>query len=491
VKAWTYRPEVPDGDAPIFLRIAQTLSGDIAAGRLKAGTKLPGTRTLATQLNVHRNTVIAAFDELMSQGWTETRPAGGTYVASDFPAPLPDTRSSASASALGYSLPDAPIPSHWDDPWRVASRASRPGTLALASGLPDIRLVPVDLISRAYRRAMRLHGLEVLGYGDPQGHERLRVELAAMLGTLRGLAIGPQDIVITRGSQLALDLVARALIRPGDRVAIENLGYRPAWDALRLAGADLAPVPVDESGIRVDALAALIGAGDKPIRAIYVTPHHQYPTTVVMAPARRLALLDLARRHRFAIIEDDYDNEFHYGGRPVLPLASANAHGSVVYIGTLSKILAPGLRTGFVVAPAPLAKRLADIRMLSDRQGDMAVEVALASLINDGELQRHANRMRRVYRARRDALADALTAAFADNLVFTPPQGGMAIWATFDPGIDVEAWARRGFAAGIHFSPASRFTCQGKAPNALRLGFASLDEREIGEAVRRMKQTLR
>lgn len=355
--------------------------------------------------------------------------------------------------------------------------------------MPDLRLVPVDLLARAHRRAMRLYGRQVLGYGDPRGHPALREALAALLAARRGLAAGAGEILITRGSQMALDLAGRALLGPGKSVAVEALGYRPAWDALRLTGAELLPVPVDAQGLRIDLLEALVE--ERNVAAVYVTPHHQYPTTVTMAPGRRMALLDLARRRSIAILEDDYDYEFHYEGRPVLPLAHANRHDSVVYIGTLSKVLAPGLRLGFLCASPPLLERITAIRRLCDRQGDLAMEAGVAAMIADGELQRHAARMRRTYKLRRDALCEELATAFGDRLSFRVPPGGMAIWAEVAPEIDAEAWCRAGADRGVLFSPGSRFAFGDEPPGALRLGFAPLGQGELREAVSRMARALR
>ena len=375
------------------------------------------------------------------------------------------------------------------DPYPVAAPAA--GTLVMTGGVPDLRLVPRTALARAYRRALaeaRPRGRSTLDYGDPQGHPRLREALGEMLAALRGLAAPKESVLVTRGSQMALDLVARALIASGDVVAIESLGYRPAWAVLRAAGARLAPLPVDEHGLDVDALVSL--AARERVRAVYVTPHHQYPTTAVVSAGRRLALIELARARRIAVIEDDYDHEFHYEGRPVLPLASADPAGVVVYLGTLSKILAPGLRLGFVVAPAPLLEKLAAIRTFIDRQGDHTLERAVAGLLEDGELQRHARRARRAYLARRDALIDALGKHLGGALTFEPPAGGMAIWARAAPGIDVDAWAERALDRQVAFSTAKRFAFDGRKRGFVRLGFAALDEKELGEAVRRMAASL-
>jgi GntR family transcriptional regulator/MocR family aminotransferase len=243
-------------------------------------------------------------------------------------------------------------------------------------------------------------------------------------------------------------------------------------------------VPVDRDGIDVDRLAAL--AARRRLRAVYVTPHHQYPTTVAMSPARRLALLALASERGFAVIEDDYDNEFHYQGRPILPLASADTAGSVIYLGTLSKVLAPALRIGYLVGPPPLIERFTAYRSITDGQGDSITEAAVADLIEDGELQRHLRRVRGVYRARRDAIAAALRARLGGVLTFEVPGGGMALWAGAGRGVDVDAWAARARAAGVIVSTGREFALDGRPRPFFRFGFAQRSEPEIAEAVRRL-----
>uniref|UniRef100_UPI001F565BF2 aminotransferase-like domain-containing protein n=1 Tax=Anaeromyxobacter sp. SG66 TaxID=2925410 RepID=UPI001F565BF2 len=361
-----------------------------------------------------------------------------------------------------------------------------PGALQLLGGVPDPRLVPVAALARAYRRALSRR--EHLGYGDARGHPRLRAALARMLGEARGLAVRSEGVLVTRGAQMALAVAARGLLRPGDAVAVEDLGYRPAWEALRLAGLRLVPLKLDARGLDVEALAAR--AGPERIRAVYLTPHHQYPTLVTLSPARRLSLLDLARRARLVVLEDDYDNEFHYEGRPVQPLASADAAGVVVYVGSLSKVLAPALRIGFLAGPEDAIARLTAHRHYLDRQGDLAVEAAVAELLEEGEAQRHVWRTRRIYAARREALADALRAELAGALTFEQPPGGMAYWCRVAPGLDAEAWADRALAAGVAVQAGRLFAFDGGSPPNLRLGFGRLDERELREAVRRLAGAL-
>lgn len=475
---WTFPIHLePAGSEAIYLQIARAVSGDIRRGRLRPGDPLPGSRTLAASLGVHRNTVLAALRELHAEGWLQTS-SRTTRVADD----LPMGRSKSQAplgDQLGFAVEAAPPPVWLRPP-------AKPGSLHFGGGLPDLRLVPTDLISRAYRRALRNRPL--MGYGDPRGESHLRSALASLLSEVRGLAMESDRLMVTGGSQMALDLTARALIRPGDKVAVEDPGYVPAWATLRAAGADLVPLPVDEGGLRVDALAALLQR--HPVRALYCTPHHQFPTTVTMTAARRMALLDLARRHGMAVLEDDYDFEFHFDGNPVLPLAALDPAGVVVYIGTLSKVLAPGLRLGFLAGPRALVEVVAHLRHAADRQGDQAQERAVADLLEDGLIQRHVRKMRRIYHTRRGVLAEALERHLGGIVTFDLPPGGMSLWLNVDPSVDVEAWVLRAEAGGVVVHPGSHFDFHGRERPNLRLGFTALNEREIQDGVRRLKAAL-
>lgn len=466
---WTFPVALDDAEAtPLFVQIARAISGDVERGRLRTGDALPGSRTLADTLGVNRNTVVAAYAELAAQGWVEPRPRGATVVLPQVSSPTrPGT--TRAATRLGFDVKPLAPP-------RNFPRAR----YTLAGGVPDLRLVPIDALARAYRRAARAYGTSVLGYtDDARGHPRLRAALADMLSKTRGLAVGPDSILVTRGSQMAIDLVARAILARGDRVAVENPGYTPAWGALERAGAKLVPVPVDRDGLVVARVPAA--------RALYVTPHHQFPTTATLSPARRLALLHLASERRMAIVEDDYDYEFHYEGRPILPLASSDRHGVVVYIGTLSKILAPGLRLGFVVAPEPFVALLARERMFLDRQGDHVLELAIAELMEDGELTRHARRMRRMYQARRDVFVAALAKHVGSALSFEVPRGGMSIWA--ESAVNVERWRERALVEGVSFQTGRSFTFDGKGIPFARLGFASFNDRALEDVAKRLGKT--
>jgi len=472
---------------PVFLQISRSIAEDIRRGRLRPGAPLPGSRALAVSLGCHRNTVLAAFRELEAEGWITTAPARGTFVSRELPLRPPRRISPGAPERTG--IPQAPgfavgaprSPSSWPTLFP-------PGVLTMGGGMPDLRLAPMAELVRAYRRAVGRSRAAVMAYSDPAGHPRLRETLARHLSQTRGVAAAPENVLVTRGSQMALDLLARELIRPGDRVAVEELGYRPAWEALRLAGAELVPVKVDEGGMVVEELQAL--ALRQPLRAVYVTPHHQYPSTRVLSAARRLALLELARRKRFAILEDDYDHEFHFEGRPVLPRASADPHGVVVYIGTFSKLFAPGLRLGYLVAASTLVQRLATLRAFVDRQGDHALELAFSELIEDGVVDRHARKVCRAYLSRRDALVEAVHSDLGDALSFQVPRGGMALWARAREGVDVDAWAAEALRRRVGVHPGSRFTFHGGSLPFLRIGYGAPDEKELRAGVRQLRGAL-
>ncbi|MBU6429214.1 MAG: PLP-dependent aminotransferase family protein, partial [Cyanobacteria bacterium REEB65] len=318
-------------ERPAFLRIAQAIADDIRSGALPPGAALPSSRKLAELHSVHRNTALAAYRELQAEGWIFARSSSGTFVTEDLPEASRKERKThvrprKIAPAAGFEIPAGrgrPLPA-----------AIQRGTLVLGGGIPDPRLFPVEALSRAYRRALRISGHEVLSYGNPLGNDALRRELALLLRSERGVPAAASNILVTRGCQMAIDLVARTLLRPGDAVAVEALGYRPAWEALAAAGARLVPIRVDAHGLDVSDLARVLQR--QRLRALYLTPHHQYPTLVTLSAGRRLQLLEVAREQQLAILEDDYDHEFQHEGRPIFPLAASDRWGVVVYLGSLS-----------------------------------------------------------------------------------------------------------------------------------------------------------
>ena len=469
----------PQRAQPLFLQLAHGIADDIRRGRLKPGDALPGSRELAESLGVNRNTIVAGYGELAAEGLVETRIGGGTFVLTEYAFAPPDA--AAVIDLPNYTLRPA-------QPVQLPRRIAAPGALMLATSAPDARLFPARALARALRRALGQRGRSLPGLADPCGHARLRTELASMLARTRGLAVAPDNLMLTRSIEQAIDLVARVLIAPGDVVAVEDYGYPPAWNVLRLAGARLVPVALDRQGLDVAALEQLLA--QQPVRAVFLTPHHQFPTTAVMSPARRARLAELALQHRFAIIEDDYDHEFHYAGKPVLPIAAGAGRANVVYIGSLANLLAPGISSGFVVAPALVFEQLYRLRAASDAHSDAAMEFAIAELFEDGELLRHTRRMRRIYAARRDALAAALRQQLGSALEFHVPEGGLALWARVDDAIDVNGWENAAEHEGVVFQNARLYHFQQRDQQHMRLGFSYLDEAEAAEAVRRMARAL-
>ena len=464
---------------PISLQIARAIVEEIERGRLRPGERLPSSRSLAASLGVHRKTVLAGFLELARQGWINTVPARGTFVSVDLQAHVPSSRRRAVPTTAGFTLPKLRLP--------ISGTTPRAG-LNLLGGVPGLSFIPRKELARAYRRAMLSRGAtKLLDYAHPQGSPRLRDAVVELLVRNRGVRATPATVNIVRGTQQGLYLAARALLEPGDCVAIEAYSHPSLRGVFELVGAELAPLPVDREGLDVEALEALCAS--RRVKAVYTTPHHQLPTTVTLSAARRVRLLELARRHRMMILEDDYDHEFQYEGPPVLPLAFSDRFGVVVYFGTLSKILAPGLRLAFVVAAPDVAERIAAYRAFVDLQGDHVLEQAVAELIEDGELERHVRRARRAYRSRRDALVEALT-AHVPGLDWMVPPGGMALWA-HAPGVDVDAWMARAHVAGVSFQAASHFALGAVPRDFARFGFAACDETQLEEAARRLGQTIR
>jgi GntR family transcriptional regulator/MocR family aminotransferase len=408
-------------------------------------------------------------------------PGRATLVAErtlDVEVPRGRTATAPRATTPGYG-----VQSHVNLP---APFEITPGMLDLRGGYPDLRLAPMTVLGRAYRRALRIGGRAVLGYTHRKaGHPRLRAALAAMLSSMRGLAVGPEHILVTRGALMGINLAARALVAPGDAVVVERLGYRPAWEAFRSAGARLIPIRVDQQGAVIDQLPGILERESR-VRAIYVTPHHQFPTVVGLAAERRALLLDLAIKNRIAIIEDDYDHEFQYDGSPRLPLASQDQGGVVIYVGTLSKVLAPGLRLGYVVAPPGMIAQLTLHRMIVDSQGDQVLEAAVAELLEDGEIQRHVLRTRSIYARRREALGQALGRELDGVLQFRLPAGGIAIWASVTAEVDVDRWRQLAIARGVVFETGRSFDFDDRPVRHVRLGFAAQTESEIAEGVRRV-----
>jgi GntR family transcriptional regulator/MocR family aminotransferase len=462
---------------PLYLQIVHALIHEIERGRLRSGTFLPSSRVLAESLGVNRKTVVLAYDDLIAQGWLVSSGTRGTVVSDSLPV-SPPRRGREKDRAV---VPKEVVPEYKFNPPPSRPLALPAGKLLkLNEGSPDGRLFPAAVLERAYRSSIRRAYRENrLLYRDPRGSLLLREIVATMLKSERGLAVTADNICITRGSQNAIYLAARTLIAPGDTVLVEALTYDAAFAALSSCGARMVSVGLDDEGVDVADVEKQCRA--RTVKAIFLTPHHQFPTTVALRPQRRLRLLELSRQFGFAIIEDDYDHEFHFESQPLLPMASY-APSRVIYAGSLSKLLLPALRIGYIAAHSI---------SLIDTMGNTLTEDAAAELIESGELRRHARKVFQIYAARRIAFAQSLQAELGDMVKFRMPDGGLAFWLTFPQVADLDRLEARLPELGVSLASSRSFATTKSAPRGLRIGFASLNETEARAALKALAKAAR
>ena len=468
----------------VYLQIAQQIIDEIKRGRLLPSTIMPGTRELAESLKVNRKTVRLAYDELIAQGWLTTEQRRGTFVSAKLPSFVP--RKHASMQVTDIHTPQFTSYARHLAP--VDQRALNQ-VIDFNDGIPDTRLIPFEMLSRAFRHALvDSSRANRLGYDDPKGMLVLRQAIAAMLNMERGLSVSEENTCIVRGSQMGIFLAARILTRPGDCVVVEKLSYPPAREAFRSCGAQILNVGLDQQGLDVGELEAL--CKQHRVRAIYVTPHHQFPTTVMMSAERRLKLLMLAEQYDFVIVEDDYDHEFHFHHHPVFPLASDDLASRVVYVGSLSKVLAPGLRIGYLVASSEFIHQCSSEIMLIDRQGNSVTELAVSELMESGEIKRHIRRTLKIYNERRNILVDLVRDELGEFVSFEPPVGGLALWLRLNKGIDIDAFVQKALLERVRVLPGSLFSEATTEINGIRLGFGSLDAAELTAGIQRLKRAI-
>jgi GntR family transcriptional regulator/MocR family aminotransferase len=460
------------GEGALHAQVYAAIRAAILSGGLKAGTRLPSTRALAGGIGVSRNTAEEAFARLAQEGWLERRVGDGTYVA----ATVRVAGKTGSASLRDLS-----------DRGRAIAReraCDEPGTIsAFNAGCADVRAFPFETWHRLLVRRSRRSGVDLLGYGDPAGHPPLREAVAAYLNASRGVRCAPEQVIILTSSQQGIDLAARLLLDPGDRVWIEEPGYPGARAAFRGAGAELVPIAVDANGMRVeDALA------EGNARLAYVTPSNQYPLAVTMSLERRQALLRWARERGGFIVEDDYNSEFRYEGRPIAAIQGLVDDARVIYLGTFTKTMFPSIRVAYAVVPPALAPVFARARAQIDGHTNVLTQAALADFVVEGHFGAHLRRARHVYRARRDAVAEELTARLRGRASFVAPDGGFHLTLNLPRGEG--ALLRRGEAAGLDLVPLSRTYLGSSPPPGLLLGYAALTLGEIREGVRTLARLL-
>ncbi|MDB4291987.1 PLP-dependent aminotransferase family protein [Maribacter sp.] len=467
----------------LYLQLSNQLMDLIKDRVLIPGTKLPSSRKLANLLAVHRKTVIAGYEELLLQGWIESIPKKGTYVHQSIPVLQqkeisPDAQSAAFI-APGFSFLKDPV-------------LERPPIEKLANfhylndGVSDTRLTPMKAIAKEYRGlANRKRSLDYIGYGTTYGNPELRTVLVDYLNKTRGLHITREQLLITRGSQMALYLTSRVLFEPDSHVIIGETNYIAADLTFNYVGAKLLRVPVDEKGLDTNAVEAL--CKKQQIKAVYVTSHHHHPTTVTLSAKRRIHLLNLARTHNFAIIEDDYDYDFHYDHAPILPLASHDQNGNVIYVGSVCKTVAPAYRVGYLIAPKIFVDQCAKLRRLVDRQGDSLLEATFARFIKNGDLDRHIRKILKIYGDRRALFCSLLKKNFGAAISFEIPKGGMAVWVCLNKRYRWEKIAITAEMHGLIIGDWKRYDMAKNGHNGIRIGFAAYNEAEIHTVLEKLK----
>jgi GntR family transcriptional regulator / MocR family aminotransferase len=465
------------GEAPVFRQIYLQLRSAILSGALRPATKLPSTRELASQLGVSRSAAVSAFEQLLAEGYASGKKGSGTYIASDLPESFAAIHGRKKRPASVAA--DAASARQLDDFVDVTAQSDeRPFNLGRT--LVDARTA--ELWRKLSVRTLRSFGRHHLGYGDPQGMPELRKSVCDYLRAARAVRCEPEQVVITAGTQQAVDIVTRVMQGPNREVWIEDPGYSLTRRALVGAGAKLCPVTVDQHGLNV---AEGVRRAPKA-RAAFITPSHQFPTGVVLSMARRLELLAWARESGAWIVEDDYASEFRYGGRPLASLQGLDEADRVIYIGTLNKALFPGLRLGYVVAPPSLVRASVTARYLMDRQPSSFCQTVAAAFMEEGHFAAHIRRMREMYRNQRDALVAALRRRLGDHLTVDPPDQGMHLVAYTRRGLSDVAIERAGREYGVIVRAMSRLYIEAPAQSALMLGFSGYPRQTIAPAIARL-----
>ena len=461
-----------DGE-PLHVQLTQGLRERILTGRITPGAKLPSSRQFAAELGVSRVTIVTAIDQLVSEGYAEGRHGSGVYVSADLPEEVLQAAPVISEISLDDPLPP-PAPMR---PFQPAA--------------PDLDLFPHAEWAKLMERVWRAPEQRLLANADPLGWGPLRVAIARHLNQWRGINCSPHQIIITSGAAEAIDLLARAVLKTGDRVFMEEPGYRILRRSLILAGLSPVPVAIDQQGFDIEHAQTV--AADA--RAVVVTPSRQYPLGITMPLARRLELIGWARQTGGLIIEDDYDSEYRYQGRPLPAMMSLEeGAGQVIYVGSFSKVMWPSLRIGFMAVPQNLVTQIADVLRASAPRASLVVQPVLARFMEDGSFATHIRKMRRIYARRQQALIDAVSRHLDGLLTVEPAPAGMHLIAELSPALaarmdDAEA-SRRAAEVDVTAIPLSLFFDGPATRQGLVLGYAGFEETAIDDAARNLRVAL-
>jgi GntR family transcriptional regulator/MocR family aminotransferase len=470
----------PEDHLPLHRQLYQEIRSAILSGALAPGEQIPASRSLAADLGVSRTTVLQAVEQLKAEGYLASVVGSGTRVASTIPeklsrvaaVPAPPAREGApcTLSVRGATLARLP---------RIAPRASKEPR-AFRLGIPGLDLFPRKLWTRLTIQRARLTSVTELDYGYPAGIQPLREEIARYVASARGVRCTPEQVIVVSGAPQGIGFAAKMLLDPGDRAWIEEPGYLSARAGLATASARVVPVPVDDEGI--DVAEGIRRAPDA--RMVYVSPSHQFPLGVTMSLRRRLALLEWARSANAWIVEDDYDNEFRYGGPPLMALHGLDGGARVIYVGTFSKSLFPALRIGFMVVPRELVEGFTRARVHGDQHPPTLQQLVLTDFLREGHFGRHVRRMRKAYEQRQNFLLDELRRELGCVLTVEAANAGLHFVAHLPPGLDDQEVMRQALARGVEVSALSMHCMEPTRLNGLLLGFASANEEGLRKGVR-------
>jgi GntR family transcriptional regulator/MocR family aminotransferase len=478
---------LPSGKQELWRWLYTELRDAILDGRLKPGARMPSTRSLGMQYSLSRGTVVVAFDQLQAEGYTRTEVGSGTYVASG----VPDGFMSARRKPTSIVPPtsQAVFPKRAQEFLKNVEVLPASHTIgkAFRSHEPAIDLFPVDLWARVASRVLRRAPRSLYGHGNAAGYPPLRRAIAEYVGASRGVHCSVEQIIITSGTQQALDLIGRFLLTVGDRVWMEDPGYSGALQTLRTTGARIVPVPVDDAGLIVKAGRKLAPKA----KLAYVTPANQFPMGVTMSADRRLELLRWAASASAWIVEDNYDAEYRYSGRPVAALQALDSYGCVIYVGTFTKMLFNALRLGFMVLPERLVESLISARSFVDRYPPTLDQAILAEFISEGHFGHHIRRMRQAYTERIDVLKTAADKHLDGVLDVVHAEAGIRTLGWLKTWKSDHDAAQRARTHGLELEPLSVFTTKYQQPPALMLCFASCTPAELRRGVGILATALR
>lgn len=477
-----------ESSVPAYLQIRDRIVALVDEGALRPGDRLPTSRALAESIGVHRSTVVRAYDEIRALGYLESRSGSYTTVRRRARPPAISVR------GTGQGLID------WNElTGRPVRRAHELASTARAAELPegvidferlaaDPKLAPVEALRRCLRRVLHLEGPSTLDYTDPGGWGPLR-EMISLRMRAHGVAVTSDEIVVTNGAQQALDLALRLLTRPGDRIVVEAPTYSVAHALLRLHGVDAIEITMRDDGMDLDALEAALARTE--VKLVYTMPNFHNPTGVTTGQAHRERLLALCEQRRVPILEDGFEEEMKYFGRAVLPIKSIDARGVVLYVGTFSKVVFPGLRVGWIAAPRGAIKLLTSIQHASCLAVSTLAQAAAERFCRRGELEAYLRRVHRIYRRRMQTMLEGLERFVPAGVRWTRPSGGYTVWLTLpSPGGSEGVWCERLARAGVRVAPGSRFFGAPPARAHLRLSVACVAEEEILEGCRRLGEVL-